>query len=103
VIIASSWNLCFIAITPTPSFTSSFIMAVRHGEAQVVSHPEAIETEKPAEKHNEFFDEEGKPQVAVDYSGAHAKTDPAEIALVRKLDRWIMPTLWSMYWLNYLV
>ncbi|ATY59387.1 major facilitator superfamily transporter [Cordyceps militaris] len=43
------------------------------------------------------------PQVEkVDYSGAHAKTDPKEIALVKKLDRWIMPMLWSMYWLNYL-
>jgi MFS family permease len=38
----------------------------------------------------------------VDYSGAHEKTDPREIALVKKLDRWIMPMLWSMYWLNYL-
>lgn len=37
-----------------------------------------------------------------DYSGAHEKTDPKEIALVRKLDKWIMPMLWSMYWLNYL-
>ncbi|CAI6341921.1 unnamed protein product [Periconia digitata] len=37
-----------------------------------------------------------------DYSGAHEKTDPKEIALVKKLDRWIMPMLWSMYWLNYL-
>ncbi|KAI4737870.1 major facilitator superfamily transporter [Aureobasidium sp. EXF-12298] len=43
-----------------------------------------------------------KPQVKVDYSGVAAKTDPAEIALVKKLDRWIMPMLWSMYWLNYL-
>lgn len=34
-----------------------------------------------------------------DYSGAHEKTDPREIALVKKLDRWIMPMLWSMYWL----
>jgi hypothetical protein len=25
-----------------------------------------------------------------DYSGAHEKTDPREIALVKKLDRWIM-------------
>lgn len=25
-----------------------------------------------------------------DYSGAREKTDPKEIALVRKLDRWIM-------------
>lgn len=46
-------------------------------------------------------DAKGAP-VAVDYSGAAAKTDPEEIRLVRKLDRWIMPTLWVMYWLNYL-
>ncbi|KAM0237903.1 hypothetical protein ACHAP5_008801 [Fusarium lateritium] len=39
---------------------------------------------------------------ARDYSGAHEKTDPREIALVRKLDKWIMPILWLMYWLNYL-
>ncbi|KAK2772136.1 major facilitator superfamily transporter [Colletotrichum kahawae] len=37
-----------------------------------------------------------------DYSGAHEKSDPREIALVRKLDWWIMPILWLMYWLNYL-
>jgi hypothetical protein len=43
-----------------------------------------------------------KPQVKKDYSGVAAKTDPAEIALVKKLDRWIMPMLWGMYWLNYL-
>lgn len=29
----------------------------------------------------------------VDYSGAYVKTDPKEIALVRKLDRWIMASL----------
>jgi hypothetical protein len=40
---------------------------------------------------------------ARDYSGAHEKTNPREIALVRKLDKWIMPILWLMYWLNYLV
>lgn len=27
---------------------------------------------------------------STDYSGAHEKTDPKEIALVRKLDKWIM-------------
>lgn len=36
-----------------------------------------------------------------DYSGAVKKTDPAEIRLVRKLDYRIMPTLWAMYFLNY--
>ena len=33
----------------------------------------------------------------VDYSGATAKTDPKEIALVRKLDWWIVPILCLMY------
>lgn len=59
--------------------------------------------------------EEAKPPAAMeledlkageqprDYSGAHEKTDPKEIALVRKLDWYIMPILWFMYWLNYLV
>lgn len=31
----------------------------------------------------------------VDYSGVAAKTDPREIKLVRKLDRYIMVSLWS--------
>ncbi|THX44383.1 major facilitator superfamily transporter [Aureobasidium pullulans] len=43
-----------------------------------------------------------KPQVKKDYSGVAEKTNPEEIRLVKKLDRWIMPMLWSMYWLNYL-
>ncbi|SPO06283.1 related to putative tartrate transporter [Cephalotrichum gorgonifer] len=41
-------------------------------------------------------------RVQGDYSGAVAKSDPAEIALVRKLDFRIMPILWAMYFLNYL-
>jgi len=36
-----------------------------------------------------------------DYAGAAAKSDPAEIALVRKLDYRILPTLFVMYFLNY--
>ncbi|KAM5354770.1 hypothetical protein ACJ41O_001416 [Fusarium nematophilum] len=38
----------------------------------------------------------------VDEFGAHAKTDPREIALVKKLDRFIIPILWFMYLFNYL-
>jgi hypothetical protein len=34
-----------------------------------------------------------------DYSGAVAKTDQAEISLVRKLDYRMMPTLFVMYFL----
>ncbi|KAF2849164.1 MFS general substrate transporter [Plenodomus tracheiphilus IPT5] len=36
----------------------------------------------------------------VDYTGAFSKTDPAEIALVRKLDMRVMPALFCMYFLN---
>ncbi|KAI8691852.1 MFS domain-containing protein [Fusarium sp. Ph1] len=50
----------------------------------------------PAEKGGVLGDAEA------DYSGAVKKTDPAEIRLVRKLDYRIMPTLWAMYFLNYL-
>ncbi|KAF5715803.1 tartrate transporter [Fusarium globosum] len=38
----------------------------------------------------------------VDKFGAHAKTDPREIRLVKKLDWYIMPVLWFMYTFNYL-
>ncbi|KAM0413197.1 hypothetical protein ACHAPD_008284 [Fusarium lateritium] len=38
----------------------------------------------------------------VDEFGAHAKTDPREIALVKKLDKYIIPMLWLMYLFNYL-
>ena len=43
---------------------------------------------------NASYDEEDLKRSGerVDYSGAHEKTDPAEIALVKKLDRYIMPT-----------
>jgi hypothetical protein len=37
-----------------------------------------------------------KQELGVDYSGARAKDDPAEIKLVRKLDLYILPTLWIM-------
>lgn len=38
----------------------------------------------------------------IDYSGAVKKRDAVEDALVKKLDWIIIPTLWLMYWLNYL-
>jgi hypothetical protein len=39
------------------------------------------------------------PAGSGDYSGATAKTDPEEIALVRKLDFRIMPALFCLYFL----
>ncbi|KFZ01962.1 hypothetical protein V500_00517 [Pseudogymnoascus sp. VKM F-4518 (FW-2643)] len=47
-------------------------------------------------------DEKSRSGPATDYAGATEKTDPIEIALVKKLDMRIMPALWSMYFLNYL-
>lgn len=47
---------------------------------------EAVHDEKVLEQ-NEVHNHRG------DYSGATTKTDPAEIALVRKLDRMIMVSL----------
>ncbi|KAK5094097.1 hypothetical protein LTS08_008726 [Lithohypha guttulata] len=38
----------------------------------------------------------------LDKFGSHAKTDPAEIALVKKLDWYMMPMLWFAYFLNFL-
>ena len=47
----------------------------------------------PVNTTDSYADEDLKqPATRIDYSGACEKTDPAEIALVRKLDRWIMPT-----------
>ncbi|KAI7299098.1 hypothetical protein KC315_g17769, partial [Hortaea werneckii] len=69
---------------------------------------EHVELASPADKSSVLqreytVDEDGKkPLEAFDYSGAHEKTDPKEIALVKKLDWYIMPMLWIMYWLNYL-
>ncbi|KAL8369832.1 hypothetical protein RB595_000261 [Gaeumannomyces hyphopodioides] len=45
--------------------------------------------------------ENPKDEPKRDYSGAVTVTDPAEVALVRKLDWRIMPTLMVMYFLNY--
>ncbi|GJC89941.1 putative transporter C11D3.18C [Colletotrichum liriopes] len=44
------------------------------------------------QEHSHVLDDEKRPVAAVDYSGAAAKTDPAEIKLVRKLDLWVMLT-----------
>ncbi|KAF5862941.1 hypothetical protein ETB97_010982 [Aspergillus alliaceus] len=61
--------------------------------------------DKPQTLHREYtlgHDGVKSPPKQSDYSGARKKTDPVEIRLVHKLDTWIMPTLWLMYWLNYL-
>ncbi|KAH7346099.1 MFS transporter-like protein [Pyrenochaeta sp. MPI-SDFR-AT-0127] len=41
-------------------------------------------------------------EAKVDEFGARSKTSPEEIALVKKLDRTILPMLWIMYFFNFL-
>lgn len=65
-------------------------------------HFEDVAEKKRDTDHREYGSDEEGLTAGVDYSGAQSKTDPAEIKLVKKLDLWIMPTLWIMYWLNYL-
>ncbi|SMR60409.1 unnamed protein product [Zymoseptoria tritici ST99CH_1E4] len=72
----------------------------KDNEKIVVSHQETLTPSATLDYDYPAKDVEGEADV--DYSGAHKKTDPAEIALVKKLDKYIMPTLWIMYWLNYL-
>lgn len=74
-----------------------------------MTHSKNTDMEKfssqPVEVENSFNAEKAdksNPTVLGDYSGAVAKTDEVEIRLVRKLDYRIMPTLWAMYFLNYL-
>lgn len=60
---------------------------VAHSELQPVTTKEQQEMYQ-----NELtMDEKGNATARIDYSGAHEKTDLREIALVKKLDRWIMP------------
>lgn len=63
-----------------------------------------IGDEKPKNEYTENESvalEKGGVSDNADYTGAEAKTDPAEIALVRKIDWRLMPTLCIMYFLNY--
>ncbi|KAF4266492.1 hypothetical protein KXW23_002271 [Aspergillus fumigatus] len=53
-------------------------------------------------EHIDHRDEVLKPTPQYDKFGSAAKTDPREIALVRKIDLYMMPILWLMYFLNFL-
>ncbi|KXH25685.1 major facilitator superfamily transporter [Colletotrichum salicis] len=88
---------CEVSAQGTASIMTSKTNTAANNEADRVKdmEPQIFEDENPEKP---IPRNTGK----IDYSGAQEKTDPKEIALVKKLDRWIMPMLWSMYWLNYL-
>ncbi|QRD91058.1 putative MFS transporter [Aspergillus flavus] len=54
--------------------------------------------------HVEYLGDPEKSSSAPQYDrfGSFAKVDPKEIALVRKIDLYMMPILWLMYFLNFL-
>lgn len=81
-----------MALTIDPSLPEETRRTIGDAEKQAAIHEENLPT----------HDEKVVQATLGDYAGAVAKTDPAEIKLVRKLDLWIMPMLWLMYWLNYL-
>ncbi|RMJ11856.1 hypothetical protein CDV36_008496 [Fusarium kuroshium] len=60
--------------------------------------------DEPTVDHVDFQEDMMKPTDVEhhDKFGSHAKTDPEEIALVKKLDMYLMPILWIMYFLNFL-
>ncbi|KAH8179456.1 major facilitator superfamily protein [Sarocladium implicatum] len=74
-------------------------MAAHQADEKATAHEKPAATAAPLMEVEDFL--KVQPE-ALDYSGAHEKVDAREIALVRKLDWWIMPILWGMYWLNYL-
>ncbi|RYP03216.1 hypothetical protein DL764_005297 [Monosporascus ibericus] len=76
-----------MAATTTPQRSSE----QAEEKPNACSKDSVIMDEKPATTEGEV----------VDYTGTRKKTDPVEIALVRKLDWRIMPTLCIMYFLNY--
>jgi hypothetical protein len=70
-------------------------MAVtKHDEKVVTTHQETLTPSQTLDYDYPVKDVEGANE-DLDYSGVQKKkTDPAEIALVKKLDLFIMPTLW---------
>lgn len=59
-------------------------------EQKTMTGVDTLDNEKQNAAHEEFSAEILDKKGNGDYSGATAKSDPEEIKLVKKLDRWIM-------------
>ncbi|KAI9147044.1 Major facilitator-type transporter hxnP [Paramyrothecium foliicola] len=81
-------------------------MSTAKQDEAAAAGPGNINNDAITTEHRDQADEEAfqkMPQVdKVDKFGSHNKTDPHEIALVKKLDRFMLPILWLMYLFNYL-
>lgn len=59
-------------------------------DSKTKSISEEFVTDKQSPTRHSLEDTEAQSEISVDYAGASKKTDPAEIALVRKLDTCMM-------------
>lgn len=65
--------------------------------------PNETITKKNSVEQIDAVDHLDKPEnVHLDKFGAALERSPEEIALVKKLDRYMLPILWVMYFLNFL-
>ncbi|KAM0322146.1 hypothetical protein ACHAQA_009634 [Verticillium albo-atrum] len=72
------------------------------GDAPPLSHGDDKNQIAHVEANDDGVFEKGGHHENLDQFGAHKKTDPREIALVKKLDRYMLPILWLMYFFNFL-
>ncbi|RYO99149.1 hypothetical protein DL764_006891 [Monosporascus ibericus] len=72
-------------------------MKPSHQQSEVHPAEEEVTLE-----HHDLGDDPKKNVQQPDKFGSFERVDPKEIALVRKLDMYMMPTLWLMYFLNFL-
>lgn len=93
-----SWGIgSRVCFTPSPTLTT---VDCSSNDTMFNKKTNDTVSEKPSEVHVEdTMTENHKLENGGDYSGATAKTDPKEIALVKKLDIRIMGILWAMYFL----
>lgn len=84
------------ALVPRPTFLTADMSTPETKNDSGSEKPEVVHQDDALFRTvSEAGPEKPVPRVGkVDYSGAYEKTDPKEIALVKKLDKWIMPMLW---------
>ncbi|KAJ4324615.1 hypothetical protein N0V94_001185 [Neodidymelliopsis sp. IMI 364377] len=72
-------------------------MTTPTGQTKMKNSTEHIDTISITDVHPDKLQHE-----EIDKFGSSLVKSPAEVALVKKLDRWMMPILWLMYFLNFL-
>lgn len=79
-----------------PRASTDVQQAAAGDQPPVVERTASRDIEKQTSAHQEEVLDKSMHQPQGDYSGATAKSTQEEIKLVRKLDLYLMPTLWIM-------